>query len=81
MKVLQLVRGCHECPNKVYYSGGRSECTAAHVVLPPIDTLQGYPAEWCPLPEYPATAMERMRDEIRELKTTLAAATLNGGER
>ncbi|PZU87880.1 MAG: hypothetical protein DI527_18085 [Chelatococcus sp.] len=68
MKVLQLVQGCATCPRKSYYSGGRSECTEAGAVLPPIDSLNGRPVDWCPLPEYPAAAMERLREENADLR-------------
>jgi hypothetical protein len=68
VKVLALVAGCETCPNKHYHSGGRSECSAAGSILPPLSELRGGPAEWCPLAEYPSRAIETMREEIASLR-------------
>jgi hypothetical protein len=74
MKVLQLVKGCLDCPRRVYYSGGTYACAEvadrnSTVRLPRREELEdiGTPA-WCPLTDYPAAEMERMRAEIAQLK-------------
>lgn len=71
-KVLQLVTSCDDCPNKSYYSGGRSECTAAQTLLP-FNEGHRIP-EWCPLIDYPSDAMERQQETIRTLGKQLEAA-------
>lgn len=69
-KILQLVKCCNDCPRKVYYSGGRSECVAAGTILP-FNEGHTMPS-WCPLIDYPSDAIERIRDENLQLKTLLA---------
>lgn len=70
-KVLQLVASCDDCPNKSYYSGGRSECTEVQTILP---HNEGHKIpEWCPLVDYPSDAMERQRETISELRKQLEA--------
>ncbi len=69
VKVLALIRSCAECPNKSYYSGGRSECTKAGALLPMATRTGPTPPpipDWCPLADYPAAAMQRERDRARE---------------
>jgi hypothetical protein len=69
-KVVQLVGCCNECPNKAYYSGGRSECSAADTLLP---FNEGHKIpEWCPLTDYPSDDMETLKRRIAELEAALA---------
>ncbi len=72
-KVLKLVGACDDCPNKSYYSGGRSECTATGTILP-YNEGHRIPG-WCPLTDYPSTMMERQRERIADLEKMLEAAT------
>ena len=72
MKMGALIAGCETCPHKIYYSGGRSECTKVQTILPPFSELRGGPAEWCPLPDYPAQAFETMRAELAQARAALA---------
>lgn len=71
-KVLQLVQSCNDCPRKVYYSGGRSQCTEADTLLPhgEGDSIP----DWCPLSAYPSDAMERQQERINDLDARLKAA-------
>lgn len=65
-KVLQLVECCNDCPRKVYYSGGRSECVAAGTLLP---YNEGYNRpDWCPLIDYPSgvVEIEKARADVAE---------------
>ena len=52
LKITGTTKNCRECPNRVYYSGGVYECTAAgDVQIKPSET-DTIP-DWCPLPDYP----------------------------
>lgn len=68
-KVLALVGCCNDCPHKVYYSGGRSECVEAGTVLP-FNEGHRIP-DWCPLTDYPSSKLERAYERISELEATL----------
>ncbi|GAN49655.1 hypothetical protein ACXR8U_14015 [Methylobacterium radiotolerans] len=70
MKVLGLVAGCHECPNKSYYSGGQYVCAKANAPLPFNQGPNQIP-EWCPLADYPARAMGRLSEENAALRRQL----------
>ena len=50
-RILALVRSCKECPRRLYYSGGRYECTAVEQILEP-GKEHDIP-DWCPLAPYP----------------------------
>ena len=68
-KVLQLIGCCNDCPRKVYYSGGRSECTEAGTILP---YNEGHLIpSWCPLIDYPSSQIEKARERIQELEALL----------
>jgi hypothetical protein len=73
IKVLQLVSCCNDCPRKSYYSGGRSECTEAHTILP-LNEGHTMPA-WCPLIDYPSVAMAKQAERIAQLENALREAT------
>lgn len=79
MRILGLVEGCADCPSRAYYSGGRYECRRTGSVLPPLESLNGRPVEWCPLAEYPSAAFESMREEVAALRRA-SLATPAGGE-
>lgn len=48
-RIVQTVTSCVQCPNRMYFSGGRYECTATRTQLPDPKAIP----EWCPLPFYP----------------------------
>lgn len=68
-KIVQLVGCCNDCPNKSYYSGGRSMCNEADTLLPHNEGHQI--PEWCPLADYPSSAMEKQRETIEKLREML----------
>ena len=62
-KILGIVHGCKECPNRHYYSAGTYECAMVRKALPHDATI---PA-WCPLPDQPA---DKDAERYRWLKMT-----------
>jgi hypothetical protein len=70
-KVIGLVSSCKECPNRAYYSAGIYECTKVDARLP-YNEEDKIPT-WCPLSDYPASAIVDRDNTIRELRGQLDA--------
>ena len=63
-KVLDLISSCGECPNHVYYSGGRYNCRLTDETV--LDSA--IVAPFCPLADYPSRTIADMQRTIRVLR-------------
>jgi hypothetical protein len=71
-RIVQTVATCRECPNRMYFSGGKYECTKTRTKLPESNAIPG----WCPLPFYPvahptAVMPELSDDDIIEIRNSI----------
>jgi len=64
IKVRGLVRSCGECPDYVYYSGGKHQCRLVEETVVDKTII----APFCPLADFPSQLLADMETTIRTLR-------------